>query len=294
MPYNTRFLPESLVRELHPTKNLNIDPAKITYQSNKKLWWVCKKNHEWAAHVFSRANGAGCRVCANREVLVGYNDLASHYPQFAAEWDYSKNRSLPSEIVMTSNILVHWICPQNHNWNSRLSSRTKRAAQCPQCSGRKASSTKNLKITHPSLSVEWHPVKNGNLHPENVIAGTERKVWWLGKKCKHEWQAQVSNRANGTGCPICANRVVITGVNDLATTQPQVFKLIDLDENSTIDFTVIHKGSPKVVSWQGENCNHKWKRKVSSQVQNNVCPLCSGSQIIPGISDLATTHPLIA
>ncbi|OLN24302.1 zinc-ribbon domain-containing protein [Desulfosporosinus metallidurans] len=39
----------------------------------------------------------------------------------------------------------------------------------------------DLATTKPEIVQEWHPTKNGNLKPSDVVAGSERKVWW---KCK--------------------------------------------------------------------------------------------------------------
>ncbi len=57
-----------------------------------------------------------------------------------------------------------------------------------------------LSATHPQLAAEWNVTKNGDLCPENVTAGSNKKVWW---KCQfgHEWQATVSNRTLGRDCP---------------------------------------------------------------------------------------------
>ena len=60
---------------------------------------------------------------------------------------------------------------------------------------------------YPLLAEEWHPEKNGALTPEDVMAGTHRKVWWLCDK-GHAWRAVVNSRTGKQrcGCPICAGR----------------------------------------------------------------------------------------
>ena len=62
-----------------------------------------------------------------------------------------------------------------------------------------------MAVTHPHLIKEWHPTKN-EIKPEEVVSGTTKKIWWLCKRCGHEWKIQVRNRAIGTGCPKCADR----------------------------------------------------------------------------------------
>jgi len=61
----------------------------------------------------------------------------------------------------------------------------------------------NLVVLHPEIAEQWHPTKNGDLRPENVTPGSDKKVWWLCEK-KHEWEATVGNRtSHQSGCPEC-------------------------------------------------------------------------------------------
>ena len=69
--------------------------------------------------------------------------------------------------------------------------------------GRKATSEYNLAVIHPIVAKEWHPTKNGNLKPQDVTYGSNKKVWWQCKQ-KHTWEAVVKSRGNlGRGCPYC-------------------------------------------------------------------------------------------
>jgi len=53
---------------------------------------------------------------------------------------------------------------------------------------------------NPKLLDEWDYEKNGELHPEDCAGDPRRYVWW---KCAsgHSWQARISDRMNGKGCP---------------------------------------------------------------------------------------------
>lgn len=53
-----------LVKEWHPTKNGNLLPSQVTYGSGIKVWWQCKRNHEYEACPRDRARGSGCPICA--------------------------------------------------------------------------------------------------------------------------------------------------------------------------------------------------------------------------------------
>ena len=52
------------------------------------VWWKGARGHEWVAPVCNRLRqyGAGCPYCAGRRLLRGFNDLATKFPDVAAEW----------------------------------------------------------------------------------------------------------------------------------------------------------------------------------------------------------------
>lgn len=71
------------------------------------------------------------------------------------------------------------------------------------------------------LKAEWDQEKNAPLRFEDVTPGSDRKVWWRCDK-GHSWQAKVSNRFRGTGCPFCAGHRILPGENDLQTVYPEI------------------------------------------------------------------------
>ena len=64
----------ALVSEWNYKKNTGIHPRDFSCGSNKKVWWICDKGHEWEASVISRNRGTSCPFCSNRRVLKGFND----------------------------------------------------------------------------------------------------------------------------------------------------------------------------------------------------------------------------
>lgn len=66
--------------------------------------------------------------------------------------------------------------------------------------------TNSMIAVRPDLIVEWDYERNVQISPEDVSAGSKKKVWW---KCSqgHEWQALIYSRSAGKGCPYCSNCV---------------------------------------------------------------------------------------
>jgi len=199
--HNLQIYNPSLAKEWHPTKNGSLTPRDVREGSGKKVWWLCTNGHEWPAIVFKRSHGNGCPYCAGQKVN-DENCLQTVNPALAKEWHPTKNGSLtPRDVTAGSSKKVWWLCAKGHEWPAIVSDRSN-GNGCPYCAGRKVNDENCLQTTNPTLAKEWHPTKNGSLTPRDVMAGSNKKVWWL---CTngHEWPALVSNRSKGRGCPYC-------------------------------------------------------------------------------------------
>jgi G:T-mismatch repair DNA endonuclease (very short patch repair protein) len=194
----------------HPTRNGDVTPADVAGASNKKFWWKCPKgpDHEWKTSVGHRTvGGNGCACCHGLKVSVT-NSLATQFPKVATQWHPTRNGDLtPADVVKKSDKKVWWKCPKgpDHEWEAAVSSRTNLESGCACCTGFKVSVTNSLATQFPAVAAQWHPTRNGDLTPADVVAGTVKKVWW---KCPvaddHEWKARSTSRTRmGSGCPSC-------------------------------------------------------------------------------------------
>ena len=195
-----------LIEEWDYEKNTELDPGKLLPGSSRRVWWIGECGHEWCTTIANRTSGKGCPYCAGIKTLSGFNDLATVCPDLLVEWDFSKNNALhisPQNISAHNNQKVWWRCTRGHSYSMRVGSRAK-GHGCPYCAGERPIIGENdLATTNPEIAEEWHPIKNANLTPQDVMRYTEKKVWWLGK-CGHEWQSAVARRvASKMGCPIC-------------------------------------------------------------------------------------------
>ena len=128
----------AIAKEWHPTKNGTLTPDHIAPASNRKVWWICDKGHEHQAVVSTRTQrNGGCPYCANKRVLPGFNDLATKYPEIAAQWHPTMNGSLtPDHVLPGSRKKVWWQCRSGHVWQAVVYSRTgNQLSGCPVCSG---------------------------------------------------------------------------------------------------------------------------------------------------------------
>ena len=200
-----------LAAQWHPERNGTLLPSQVLSGSHKKVWWRCEKGHSWQAAIVSRtSDGTGCPVCAGKLIIPGENDLASRFPDVAAQWHPSKNGTLTAQAVSPfSNRRVWWICKRGHSWQAAVSARTLWESGCPYCTGKKVLPGFNdLATRQPEIAAQWYQPLNGELTPEMVTLGCNKKVWWQCEK-GHVWQAVIYSRcgAQKAGCPVCAGTV---------------------------------------------------------------------------------------
>lgn len=133
------------------------------------------------------------------------NGSLSHIdPELAKEWNYARNALGPDVFMAGSCEKVWWICKKGHEWKATIDSRHGRGTNCPYCSNNKVLPGFNdMNTLRPDLMAEWHPTLNANLDPNTLRPGSGKKAWWI---CKHghTWQAEISSRNKGHGCPYCA------------------------------------------------------------------------------------------
>jgi len=123
-----------LAEEWDWEKNI-LKPTDVTEFSDKQIYWRCKKyGHSWPAHVSWRSSGNGCPYCANKKLLKGFNDLATLFPEIAAEWDYEKNSKRPEEYIAGTPKRAYWKCRRcGHSWPAQIKERTYNNTGCPKC-----------------------------------------------------------------------------------------------------------------------------------------------------------------
>ena len=222
----------------------------------------------------------------DRPQILGYltsidNSLAILRPDVASKWDYVKNQDLtPDMFTVSSNEIIWWKCPDcGHEWKCSINSMTRKGRfGCAECSkkhrGRSftqgvVKKVGSLAETMPELAKEWHPIKNGDLTPNDITAGKFKPVWWLCPKCGYEWQASPNNRKRGIGCPCCSGRVPKTGVNDLETLYPELLKEWNYERNSSNNLfpSQLLPKSGKKAWWKCSSCGHEWYAVIASRVK---------------------------
>ena len=162
---------------------------------------------------------------------------------------------------------------EGHSWLAKVSERRK-GTKCPYCSNKKILQGYNdLATTHPHLLNEWDFEKNKDLTPYTLSSGSSKKVWWMCEK-GHSWEAHIHTRAKGIGCPVCSNKLLYAGYNDLKTNNPSLAAEWDYDKNTPVLPSEVLYGTNKKYWWTCKK-GHSWSASVSSRQKGIGCPICS-------------------
>ena len=146
----------------------------------------------------------------------------------------------------------------------------------------------DLATLRPDLLKEWDCEKN-IIKPSEILCNSTKKVWWICSK-GHSWKAQVRNRTSkNEGCPICANKKILSGYNDLSTSHPDLLNEWDYEKN-TVNPTEISFGYRKKIWWKCDK-GHNWEGYIYNRLKGHGCPFCSNHKIEKGYNDFATFHP---
>lgn len=305
MPKTLREFPEyaAILNEWHPTLNLPVTPDSLGSRSGKNIWWQCKTNpeHTWQMVLLARtAQGQGCPYCSGRRTDTGRNDLATRFPDIAAEWDYEKNSTnpalagvTPTSVAAGSNKKVSWIGNDcGHTWEAIIQSRTQGTNKCPYCANRKVLAGFNdlaSATQHTTVTAEWHSANE--LKPTEVMPSSNKKVrWQCSANPEHSWEAMINNRTSkGSGCPHCYREGLRQGETVMLTALPLLAAEYSRTLNDEAPETIA-TGSDKLVWWEcSEDNRHVWQSKVVNRAhKGGGCQVCAGRQLVPGVNDLAS------
>jgi len=187
----------------------------------------------------------------------------------------NKSFELVSNTYINCSTRLEWRCLIDNKIFNKCWTYMYKDERCPYCTGQKIGLSNCLATTHPEITQQWHPTKNGDLTPYDVTWGTHKKAWWICEK-GHEWYANISSRTrkiNGSCCPICINQQILIGYNDMWTTNPEYARFL---ANSEDGYKYTQYSHSKV-NWICPECKNLIENKIISNVTRHglSCPKCS-------------------
>ena len=134
----------------------------------------------------------------------------------------------------------------------------------------------SIEEVFPSLAEEWDYTLNGEILPSHIPATYSKdKYYWKCKSCGYSWPASLGERIRGSGCPACAGKVIIPGINDLATTHKDLAAEWHPTRNGSITPQMVSKGSDDKIWWKCPKCGYEWQAKIKKRVAGSGCEKCA-------------------
>ena len=282
---------EEFIRELNGI-NPSILPLQRYSGTHTRMEVRCKKcGYVWSPEPKTLLQGIGCPACSGRVPIKGKNDFATIHPELLVDWDYDTNDAnsiKPDQFTERSGKKVAWKCHVcGESWSATIDKRVA-GRGCPACSIEKQKTSRingliekygSLASENKELLLDWDYEENGKrgLFPDKRTTQSNQVAHWKCHVCSYEWDAIIANRVKGSGCPVCANKIIIEGVNDLGTTNPDLIDDWDVEKNIVEGkkYTEISSGSEYKAHWKCRYCGHEWRAYVYSRAAGFGCPECA-------------------
>lgn len=257
-----------------------------------------------------RAPSTKMRPMTNKSVK---GKTLSDFPEILALWDVEKNgltiplrnRTAPPRDVLAADVpagctkKVHWKCPHgpDHQWYYWIGHMTRggenatfKTNKCPFCSNSRASVTNSVGSLYPDAAKEWHPTKNGVLTPQDVVASSTARRWWICENGHETSKSPYHRCIRELSCKKCKGRISGRKVSEF----PEYAALWSLERNE-VSPEECSAGRNQKYWWKcPEGDDHYWfAAPVDVIGQNQGCAICSGKQVVPSTS-LAVCSPELA
>ena len=219
------------------------------------------------------------------ELLVGINDFGSLYKEQLLDWDYSKNKNKPSDFVGAGSVKVWWKCHIcGYEWESTLDSRKNHGCLiCGQKRTQEAMKKRNIEKNgsfgdkYPSLVKFWDNNKNIEETPYTISSTSTKKYSWLCEK-GHSFERALNQFTKNTSCPICNDKKLLTGYNDLQSRFPSI--ALDWSKKNQKLPSEYLFCSGETVLWECHICHNEWNAPIWNRTRLGAgCLKCQRKEI---------------
>ena len=197
------------------------------------------------------------------------------FPNLLKEWDFERNKNPhPETISFSSHDKAWWKCKKGHRWEALISNRARLGRNCPYCAHQlPIPGETDLESQYPNVCKELHPTKNGDLDTSKIMPGTHKEAWFVCPDCGHEYKTRIRNRVIGIGCPVCAMKKIVPGVNDFQTKHPNTAREWDTVKNGDKQPSNFSPNSD-FEAWWICPIGHSYKTSIVSRSRGKQCPIC--------------------
>ena len=132
-----------------------------------------------------------------------------------------------------------------------------------------------------------------------VTTGSNKKLTFVCPNCGQEFETRACNVVHSvmnsrTGCPVCAGKRIVPGINDLASKYPEIAAM--WSGKNKLSASEVAVKSTRKAFFKCRDCGQEFEaviQNVSNAVDNGHtgCPVCAGLKVVSSINDLASQCP---
>ena len=272
----------TLAKEWNYEKNNGLTPVDVMPNSAKKVWWKCRKGHEWQTTIDSRNRGTGCPVCHSEQNTSFPEYVIVYYlKKYGLETIHSyKEKGYELDVYIPSKKIA--IEYDGYLWHKN---KTKQDLE------------KNRKCVKDGIKL--YRIREGlpPLNDSSIDYVVQRNQEDLSKTFKHllseitETIVDVDLRRDNIA--IENLREYTEKENSLLFSNPEIAKEWDFEKNGNLKPEHFAANSHKKVWWKCDE-GHEWQATIKERNNGNGCPYCAGKKVLNGYNDLQTVNPTLA
>ena len=272
----------TLAGEWNYKKNNGLNPTDVMPYSNIKVWWKCRKGHEWQAAINNRNSGNSCPFC-NSERKTSFPEYALVYylEKYALEAIHLyKDKGYELDIyIPAKRIAIEY---DGNLWHKNT---------------RKKDLQKNLKCKNDGIKL--YRIREGlpPLNDSSIDYVVQRNQSDLPKILE-----EVLSEIIGTRVAVDLKRDAIDIENlreytekesSISSLNPEIAKEWNYEKNGNLKPEFFAANSNKKAWWTCRE-GHEWQATIANRNKEHRCPYCSGRVAIQNENDLQTANPTLA
>ncbi len=275
-----------LCEEWNYSRNINQSPQDYSYGSNAKVWWICKRGHEWKAVISSRVKGSGCPKC-NAGYRVSLPEKAIVYYLIQCNIDVVENAKIFGDSFRDVDIYIPSMnCAieyDGEHWHKNRSRDLEKTELC------KANNIRLIRIREPKIGLldDGYSEEHLTEPPKSDLGYINRTIEWLIATLDTN---NLDVDANRDMPQIRAMIEKSYDEDSFGHLFPELAVEWDCDKNGKLSPNDISKCSGIRVWWLCSK-HHSWQDTIAHRIYGRGCPYCSGKRTLSGFNDLKTRHP---
>lgn len=271
-----------LASEWNYVRNGNSKPEDFMPNSNKKVWWVCSKGHEWQASIAHRNNGRGCPLCKAEQ--------KTSFPEFAIVYylrkygidaihTYRGNGYELDVYIPSMKIAIEY---DGFIWHQNS---TKRDL------------TKNRLCVNDGIKLfrireGLKPLNEGSV--DYIVDRYQEDLETVLKRALSEiTRIDIDLDLRRDTIDIENMREYAEKDKSVLFANPELAKEWNFEKNRKLKPEQMLPNSNKRVWWRCGK-GHEWQASINHRNRGRGCPYCSGNKVLEGYNDLRTVNPLLA